>query len=254
MTEIEATLLREVDYLQEAEQMQWFAQHAARPGVVMAQPLLSHTRAQVLTQQFLPGQPLQAWLATQPSQALRDRAGQHLWDWFMHCIFVLGRVHADPHPGNFLFAPDGTVGVLDFGCTRALPSAFRAQVVQAWSALLRAPTDPTRNAQVLQAYQALGLLRKDLTVQAYTTELAPALAEMQAWQIEPFTQPVFDFGTKTPPPVTPGQHQRVLGQHLAQVPGEMPAFERMWMGLMHLLTQLGARVHTRAHGALAIHP
>ena len=113
----------------------------------------------------------------------------------MHCIFVLERVHADPHPGNFLFAPDGTVGVLDFGCTRALPSAFRAQVVQAWSALLRAPADPAHNAQVLQAYQALGLLRKDLTVQAYTTELAPALAEMQAWQIEPFTQPVFDFGT-----------------------------------------------------------
>ena len=75
----------------------------------------------------------------------------------MHCIFVLGRVHADPHPGNFLFAPDGTVGVLDFGCTRALPSTFRAQVVQAWSALLRAPTDPTRNAQVLQAYRALAV-------------------------------------------------------------------------------------------------
>ena len=123
---------------------------------------------------------------------------------------------------------------------------LRAQVVQAWSALLRAPTDPTRNAQVLQAYQALGLLRKDLTVQAYTTELAPALAEMQAWQIEPLTHPVFDFGTKTPPPITPSQHQRVLGQHLAQIPGEMPAFERMWMGLMHLLSLLGARVRTHS--------
>lgn len=206
--------LREVDYLQEAEQLQWFAQHAAQPGVVMAQPILSHTRAQVLTQQFLPG--------------------QHLWDWFMHCIFGLGRVHADPHPGNFLLAPEGTVGVLEFGCTRALPSAFRAQVVQ--------------------AYQALGLLSKDLSVQAYATELAPALVEMQAWQMEPFTQPVFDFGTKTPPPITPSQHQRVLGRHLAQIPSEMPAFERMWMGLMHLLTQLGARVHTRAHEALALHP
>ena len=46
---------------------------------------------------------------------------------------------------------------------------------------------------------------------------------------------------------------RVLGQHLAPIPGEMPAFERMGMGLMHLLTQLGARVHTRAHKALAVH-
>jgi len=251
MAEIEATLLREVDYLQEAEQLQWFARHAALPGVVLARPILSHTRAQVLTQQFLPGQHLQAWLATQPPQQQRDQAGQHLWDWFMHCIFVLGRVHADPHPGNFLFAPDGTVGVLDFGCTRSLSGGFRAQVTQAWSALLRAPTDPQRDALVLQAYQALGLVNADLSVQAYAAELAPALADMQAWQMEPFTQPVFDFGAKTPPPITAGHHQRVLGEHLVQVPGEMPAFERMWMGLMHLLTGLGARVRTHCPALLS---
>ena len=251
MAEIEATLLREVDYLQEAEQLQWFAEHAGRPGVVMAQPVLSHTRAQVLTQQFVPGQPLQAWLATQPSQALRDQAGQHLWDWFMHCIFVLGRVHADPHPGNFLFAPDGTVGVLDFGCTRELSAHFRTQVAKAWSALLRAPTDPQRDALVLQAYQALGLAGADVSLPTYQADLAPALAEMQAWQIEPFTQSLFDFGTKTPPPLTSPADQRALGRHLHQVPSEMPAFERMWMGLMHLLTQLGARVHTQGTRWLA---
>lgn len=254
MTEIESTLLREVDYLQEAEQLQWFAEHAAQPGVVMAQPILSHTRAQVLTQQFVPGLPLQAWLATQPPQALRDQAGQHLWDWFMYCIFGLGRVHADPHPGNFLFAPDGTVGVLDFGCTRSLSAEFRAQVRLAWSALLRPVADPGRHAQVLRAYQALGLLGADLSLQAYTDELVPALADMQAWQMEPLAHAVFDFGHKTPPPITPGHHQRALGKHLLQVPGEMPAFERMWMGLMHLLTGLGARVHTGAHADRFLRP
>ena len=248
MDEIEATLLREVDYLQEAEQLQWFAEHAALPGVAMARPLLSHTRAQVLTQQYLPGLHLDAWLATQPQQALRDRAGQHLWDWFMHCIFGLGRVHADPHPGNFLFAADGTVGVLDFGCTRELSEGFRTQMARAWSALLRPAADPQRDALVLQAYQALGLAGPDLALATYSAELAPALADMQAWQLEPFTQPVFDFRTKQPPPITPPEHQRVLGRHLAQVPGEMPAFDRMWMCLMHLLTRLGARVHTRAAG------
>jgi len=242
--EIEATLLREVDYLQEAEQLQWFARHAALPGVTVARPLLSHTRAQVLTQDYLPGLHLDAWLATQPAQALRDRAGQHLWDWFMHCSFTLGQVHADTHPGNFLFGPDGTVGVLDFGCTRSLSQGFRTGVAQAWGALLRPPGDPQRDALVLQAYQALGLATPGLTLHAYTHELAPALAGMQAWQVEPFTRAVFDFGTKTPPPVATPQQQRVLGRHLAQVPGEMPAFDRMWLGLMHLLGRLGARVRT----------
>lgn len=258
MDEIEATLLREVDYLQEAEQMQWFAQHAALPGVAMAAPILSHTRAQVLTQQFLPGLPLADWLATGPDQATRDRAGQILWDWFLHCIFALGHVHADAHPGNFLFAPDGTVAVLDFGCTRSLSASFRSGVAQAWSALLQ-PPGPSRDASVLQAYRALGIAGAELSLQTYSAEVAPALAQPQGWQVEPFTQPVFDFRAKTPPPLTPPHHQRALSRHLARVPPEMLGLERAWMGLMHLLSHLGARVRTgnawvHADGALPAAP
>jgi predicted unusual protein kinase regulating ubiquinone biosynthesis (AarF/ABC1/UbiB family) len=254
MDGIEATLLREVDYLSEAQEMEWFAEHAALPGIVMAQPVMSHTRAQVLTQQHLPGLHIDAWLATGPTQQARDEAGQALWDWFMHCIWVLGRVHADPHPGNFLFLPTETpdpgcrVGVLDFGCTQQLSPAFRAGIAQAWSALLLPETDPARNAGVLAAYQSLGLISTAVTPQQYTAGMAPALVDMQTWQIEPLTQAVFDFGTKRPPPITRADHQRLLGQHLAQVPGEMPGFERMWMGLMHLLTRLGARVRTDTGG------
>jgi len=247
MDEIESTLRREVDYLQEAEELRWFARHAAWPGVVIAQPVASHTRAQVLTQQYLPGLHLDAWLATQPTQAQRDQAGQRLWDWTLHCIFALGRVHADPHPGNFLFLPQGDgchVGVLDFGCTRALSPAFTAGIAQAWSALLR-PASPARDLQVLQAYQALGLAHASLDAQAFSATILPALATMQAWQIEPFTAEVFDFGAKQPPPWPAAAHQRAVGRHLARVPPEMPCFERMWMGLMHLLTRMGAQVRTR---------
>lgn len=246
MDEIEATLLREVDYLQEAEELAWFAEHAAWPGVVVARPVASHTRAQVLTQQHLPGLHLDAWLATGPTQAQRNQAGQRLWDWYLHCIFALGRVHADPHPGNFLFQPVGDadchVGVLDFGCTRALSPPFRAGVLQAWSALLQ-PASTARDAQVLQAYQALGLVSPGVDAQEFSATL-PLLWGMQAWQLEPFTAEVFDFAAKTPPPRPGVEQQRVLGRHMAGVPPEMPSFERMWLGLMHLLTRLGARVRT----------
>ena len=246
MDEIEASLLREVDYLQEADELAWFAEHAAWPGVAVARPVPSHTRAQVLTQQYLPGLHLDAWLATHPAQAQRNEAGQRLWDWFLHCIFSLGRVHADPHPGNFLFMPhEGggcQLGVLDFGCTRALSPGFRAGVAQAWTALLQ-PASPARDQLVLQAYQALGLVGAGLSAQAFSAAL-PLLSPMQDWQLEPFTVPVFDFSLKTPPPLPDAEQQRVLGRHMAGVPPEMPSFERMWLGLMHLLTRLGAQVRT----------
>jgi len=33
-------------------------------------------------------------------------------------------VHADPHPGNFLFRNDGNLGIIDFGCVKVVPDDF----------------------------------------------------------------------------------------------------------------------------------
>jgi hypothetical protein len=173
---------------------------AARRGDGAA--LLSHTRAQVLTQQYLPGLHLDAWLATQPQQALRDRAGQHLWDWFMHCIFGLGRVRR-PAPRQLPVRRRWHGGRARLRLHAGALGRLSTQMARAWSALLRPATDPQRDALVLQAYQALGLAGPDLALATYSAELAPTLADMQAWQLEPFTQAVFDFSTKQPPPITP---------------------------------------------------
>ena len=32
------------------------------------------------------------------------------------CGYGAGIFNCDPHPGNFLFQPDGRVGLIDFGC------------------------------------------------------------------------------------------------------------------------------------------
>ena len=243
LQEIEATLHREVDYLHEAQQLAWFADHATLPGVVIPRPVASHTRAQVLTLDHVEGLHLDAWLQGAPSQAQRDAAGQRLFDWFLHCAFGLGQLHADLHPGNVLFLPDGRIGMLDFGCTRALSAGFRADLARAWSAVLR-PEGPDRNQHLLAAYRALGLLAPSLDQATFTRELLPVLTPMLDWQVQPLRTPRFDFAHKTAPQHPAPAQQRLLADHLAGMPPEMPAFERAWMGLMHLLTRLGARVDT----------
>lgn len=206
LQEIDATLRREVDYLHEAQELQWFATHAAMEGVHIPLPIASHTRTQVLTLQHLPGLHLHEWLATQPPQAVRNVAGQRLWDWFLHCAFQLGRIHADLHPGNVLFLPDGQIGLLDFGCTRRLSLPFRTEVRRAWSALLEPGTDACART-VFHAYQSLGLISANLKPTAFAQDALPLLAPMQAWQVEPFArmeaQSMFDFSSKTPPPSPP---------------------------------------------------
>ena len=243
LAEIEATLRREVDYLQEARALQWFGQHAAWPGVVIPQPVLSHTTAQVLTLQHLHGLHLPDWLQTQPSQSERNRFGQLLFDWFMHCAFELKHLHADFHPGNILFMAEGRLGILDFGCTRTLSNAFAHGVLQAWALVLASPSN-ARSSGLLKIYRRLGLVHVGLDELTFAQQLLPALAPMHAWQTQAFTRPVFDFSHKTPPPTPLAEHQRRVAQHMVGMPGEMPAFERAWMGLMHLLTRMGAQVST----------
>ena len=42
----------------------------------------------------------------------------------MYQIHVLKKMHADPHPGNFLVSKEEKLIALDFGCTKNLPDEF----------------------------------------------------------------------------------------------------------------------------------
>ncbi len=50
----------------------------------------------------------------------RARWGETLWRFVFGSLLGHGLFNADPHPGNYVFAPDGGVYFLDFGCTRHL--------------------------------------------------------------------------------------------------------------------------------------
>ncbi|MDR3367571.1 AarF/ABC1/UbiB kinase family protein [Rhodoferax sp.] len=240
LTDIATTLAQELDYQQEAAQLQWFAQHLPSPWLVIPQPVPSHSTAHVLTMHKLNGLHLQDWLATHPNQAERDHYGQLLFDLFLHSCFCLQRLQTDPHPGNFLFMPGGQLGLLDFGCTRALDPAFCSDLARAWRAVLRSPKDtPALQA----AYTQLGLIDPAMSTAVFRSELMPALQAMQDWQVLPFRSAVYDFGQLPLPPRPDAQHQQLM-QHLRAMPPDLPYFDRAHLGLLQLLRAMGARVHT----------
>lgn len=241
MADIEHKLAEELDYLHEAQALQWFAQHLTLPGLVIPQPVMDRTTKRILTMRHLTGQHVNEWLLTQPNQEQRDQYGQLLFDTFIHCAFTLQRLHADPHPGNYLFMPDGQLGLLDFGCTRVLDPVFCAAVSTVWSALLHSPLD---TARLQRAYQDLGLISPTLSTHDFCTQLLPALADMQAWQRLPFTVPVYDFAQHPTYPGSKPEHQRIAIQFLQAVPPDMPYFDRAYLGLTQMLKTLGARVCT----------
>lgn len=243
MQEIESKLAEELDYEHEAEQLRWFGAHVALPGIVIPHVLANQSSRRVLSMQHLDGLHLEPWLASNPTQAQRDHFGQLLYDWFWHCVRQLGRMHADPHPGNFLFMPDGQLGVLDFGCTKTISPEFCQAMARAWTALLE-PASEDNYAQVRAAYLDLGVISAELSLAGFTDALIPAITPLINWQLQAFRSASFDFSHKSAYPSPERSNSKTMANIAAGFHEDLPYFDRAFLGLMHMLKKLGATVQT----------
>lgn len=246
LQQIEDKLGEELDYFHEARQLTWFAEEIRRLSINNIRiPKLHHAYSteRILCMEKLDGVHLDVWLLTQPTQVERDHYGQLLHDWFWQSVKQLGRVHADPHPGNFLFMPNGQLGILDFGCTKTISPVFKQALSSAWSALLAPQTD-MRYTQVRAAYIAMGLIDETLNEEEFAEHLMPAVLPFANWQLEPYRHANFDFTHKSPYPKLERSDSKTLRRVTTGFHEDLPYFDRAFMGLMHMLTKIGARVVT----------
>ena len=117
--EIARGLLEETDYLREAENLDYFRKGLAGLDFVTVPRVHRElTLDRVLTMSFVEGESLSDWLKRKPSQALRDLTGERVCEAYETQLQHLRVIHADQHPGNFLFQPNGRFGLVDFGSVK----------------------------------------------------------------------------------------------------------------------------------------
>ena len=132
--EVERGIVAETDYVQEARNIEYFRQHLAPLSFVRVPKVYRElSRDQVLTMSRVTGLRLQEFLRTNPAQELRDKIGTALTRLFFFQLFRVQALHADPHPGNYLFNDDGSVGLVDFGCVKYLKPEVVRCYAQFWS-------------------------------------------------------------------------------------------------------------------------
>ncbi|MBS2026007.1 MAG: phosphotransferase, partial [Deltaproteobacteria bacterium] len=123
--EVRSSLMRELDYREEARQNAQYAKAARNfPELVVPKVVPERSAQRVLTMQRLRGPNTMEWHEQNPDEAERFRVGRLLIFAIWGPFFSDRLVHADPHPGNFLVLPDGRLGVLDFGATKELSERF----------------------------------------------------------------------------------------------------------------------------------
>jgi predicted unusual protein kinase regulating ubiquinone biosynthesis (AarF/ABC1/UbiB family) len=187
LDDIETMLGLEVDYLAEAENLR--TGRRALEGlheVVVPRVHDQFTTARVLTMDWIDGLHLGPYLERAPAQDERDHYGSLMVRACMRMCYSAHLLYADLHPGNFLFMPDGRLGLIDFGCVRRytpedveyLTEAERAGFVS---------RDAVRQAVIRGA---------DLTPrQQQEQERIDLMVAWYHWVCEPvMTTETFDFG------------------------------------------------------------
>jgi hypothetical protein len=148
-------MARELDFRSEAERQSRLRSALAVPGLVVPEVLLELCRDRVMVSAWVDGERLEA-ARTWP-QRERVQLARTLLATLFASLFRVGEVHADPNPGNYLFARPSepgaapTVTLLDFGCTLGVDEPRRLALLQLLLACREASSlDP------LAAFAAMG--------------------------------------------------------------------------------------------------
>ncbi|GGI28599.1 ABC1 kinase family protein [Pedobacter mendelii] len=186
--EVEERLLEETDYELEVKRSIEFSEACKNlDNVVFPKyyPELSGKR--IISMDWIEGLHLKEFLQTNPSQALRNKIGQALWDFYNFQQHELRAVHADPHPGNFMITPDEKLGVIDFGCIKEMPEDFYYPFFSLIS------TDVIKDkAKTLDAFRKLDMIHKDDT-DAQVEFYYKSYKEMIELFAKPYINESFDF-------------------------------------------------------------
>ncbi len=123
--EVEDKLIEETNYLLEIKQSKEISKACAHiPNLLFPTYYEALSTEQIITMDWMTGLHLSEFTKENTDQEKSDKLGQALWDFFMYQIHVLKKVHADPHPGNFLITKNTELIALDFGCIKEIPNDF----------------------------------------------------------------------------------------------------------------------------------
>jgi ubiquinone biosynthesis protein len=126
-----ASLRREMDFAAECRNAERIAHNfAGRDDIVIPRVYWQWTCERLNVQECLegvPGRDLAAVDALGLDRVQLARTGAGL---VLKMVLEDGFFHADPHPGNIFYMPDGAIGVIDFGMVGRVTEQRRFQIVR----------------------------------------------------------------------------------------------------------------------------
>ena len=239
LSEASVRITEELDYKHEAANQRLFADHyRGHPYISVPEVYDDLSSARVLTTELAVGATFEEVLDWPQDQ--RNRVAETIYRFSFGSIYRLWAFNGDPHPGNYLFHPDGSVTFLDFGLVKRFVPDETAQFERMLTAMVLDRDIPRFRAELVAA----GLLPADApfsdeAVESYFTHFYEFVL---ADETRTFTPEYAANGVKAIFEAS-GEHGDL--KKVLNVPPALVILQRINLGLISLFAQLGATANWR---------
>ncbi|GER60211.1 ABC1 kinase family protein [Patiriisocius marinus] len=190
--EVEDKLVEETNYVLELEQSQEVEKACSHiPNLKFPKYYPQYSSEQILTMDWMKGIHLSEFTAINTDEEIATKIGQALWDFYMYQLHVLKKVHADPHPGNFLISEEKELIALDFGCMKEIPDDFYIPYFELFK--MEVVNNPESFRKNLRALEVLRADDSEKELEFFTQMFYEVLELFTT----PFQEDTFDFSSAT---------------------------------------------------------
>ncbi len=201
------SLLRELDYRQEARNLVTFADNLRSFNrIVVPSPIEDFTTSRVLTMDYIKGQKITSLSPLARIELDGFQLAEHLFQAYLHQILVDGFFHADPHPGNVFLTDNNDIALIDLGMVGRVTPRFQEGLMQLLLAISEGRGDEAAELTI-----KLGERKTDFDDAKFRRHIADLVVQHQTVRLEnidagravlAITQISGEYGFRLPPEFT----------------------------------------------------
>ena len=207
LDETRKSLVRELDYRQEANNLTTIGGHLKEfPRIIVPEPIADYSSSRVLTMHYVHGKKI-----TELSPLVRmefdgGALAEELFRAYLQQILVDGFFHADPHPGNVFITDDYQIALIDLGMVGRVMPGLQEQLLQLLLAISEGRGDDAADIAI-----KVGERKDDFAEKEFKHRISQIVAQQHGATVEQMqvgrlvlevTQASAENGIRVPPELT----------------------------------------------------
>ncbi|HSP44565.1 MAG TPA: AarF/UbiB family protein, partial [Chthoniobacterales bacterium] len=198
------SLLRELDYRQEASNLTTIGQHLEEfEHIIVPEPVPDYSTSRVLTMDYVHGKKITDLSPLARMEFDGNALAEELFRAYLQQILVDGFFHADPHPGNVFLTDDYRIALIDLGMVGKVMPGLQEQLLQLLLAIAEGRGEDAADIAI-----KMGERKEDFAEKDFKRHISEIVAKQQGATVEQMqvgrlvlevTQACGENGVRVPP-------------------------------------------------------